>query len=91
MINKGVFMKKILLPLLFILLLSVMSGCNKNQNTSSVSSMEILNTESFKSVLQEHNGKVVLVNFLAHGARLVKQKLLILFKFMKNIKIKASL
>ena len=63
MINKGVFMKKILLPLLFILLLSVMSGCNKNQNTSSVSSMEILNTESFKSVLQEHNGKVVLVNF----------------------------
>ena len=56
-------MKKILLPLLFILLLSVMSGCNKNQNTSSVTSKEILKTESFKSVFQEHNGKVVLVNF----------------------------
>lgn len=65
-------MKKILLlVIMFISLLCVMFGCNKNQNTGSSSNapvvvsngMEILNTERFKSVLQEHSGKVVLVNF----------------------------
>lgn len=65
-------MKKILLlVIMFISLLCVMFGCNKNQNTGSSSNapvvisngMEILNIERFKSVLQEHSGKVVLVNF----------------------------
>ena len=64
-------MKKLLAMILFLSLLFVMSACNKNQKSDSVSNapvvvsngMEILNTERFKSVLQQHSGKVVLVNF----------------------------
>lgn len=64
-------MKKLLLMMLLLSLLCVMAGCNKNQNSTSSSNspvvvsngMEILNVERFKSVLQEHSGKVVLVNF----------------------------
>lgn len=64
-------MKKLLLMILLLSLLFVMSACNKNQKSDSVSNapvvvsngMEILNTERFKSVLQQHSGKVVLVNF----------------------------
>ena len=66
-------MKKLLLMILLLLLLSVMAGCEKNktENAGSASNapvivsngMEILNTERFKSVLQQHSGKVVLVNF----------------------------
>lgn len=66
-------MKKFLL-MVFLLSLSVtMAGCEKNktEGTGSVSKspvvisngMEIINTEIFKLVLQEHKGKVVLVNF----------------------------
>ncbi|WP_300711286.1 TlpA disulfide reductase family protein [uncultured Brachyspira sp.] len=56
--------------MLLLSLFCVMTGCNKNQNSTSSSNapvvsngMEILNTERFKSVLQEHSGKVILVNF----------------------------
>ncbi len=63
-------MKKLLLMMLLLSLFCVMTGCNKNQNSTSSSNatvvsngMEILNTERFKSVLQEHSGKVILVNF----------------------------
>lgn len=64
-------MKKLLSMILFLSLLFVMSACNKNQKSDSVSNapvvvsngMERLNTERFKSVLQQHSGKVVLVNF----------------------------
>lgn len=57
-------MKKFLLMILLFSLPFVMTACNKNQKSDSVSSsMEILNVDKFKSVLQEHNGKVVLVNF----------------------------
>lgn len=66
-------MKKLLLMILLLSLLSVMAGCEKNktENAGSASNapvivsngMEILNTEKFKSVLQQHSGKVVLVNF----------------------------
>ncbi len=64
-------MKKLFLMMLLLSLLCVMAGCNKNQNSTSSSNapvvvsngMEILNTERFESVLQEHSGKVVLVNF----------------------------
>ncbi len=63
-------MKKLLLMMLLLSLFCVMTGCNKNQNSTSSSNapvvsngMEILNTERFKSVLQDHSGKVILVNF----------------------------
>ncbi len=63
-------MKKLLLMMLLLSSFCVMTGCNKNQNSTSSSNatvvsngMEILNTERFKSVLQEHSGKVILVNF----------------------------
>lgn len=64
-------MKKLLSMILFLSLLFVMSACNKNQKSDSVSNapvvvsngMERLNTERFQAVMQEHRGKVVLVNF----------------------------
>lgn len=59
-------MKKNLLMIFALLLSFIILGCVNDKNKQleyTVQNMDILNTESFKEVLKEHVGKVILVNF----------------------------
>ena len=78
---KGVYMKKILYAVISSLLLLSLLGCEKrSEQVATINSapIETLDFNGFSKVVESHKGKVVLVNFLVHGARLVRQKLLIL-------------
>lgn len=66
-------MKKYLLVIFSLLLITVIAGCNKKEESSSqnkqvsakgnIQSMQVLNVEDYGKMMKEHIGKIVLVNF----------------------------